>query len=76
MIVSKITNQNFKQDKREGLLGKGWDAQPKNKEKSFEQYLLEAFQGSVVHKKSVSQASKAANISPLMQANISRIIKS
>ncbi len=76
MIVNKIENQGFRHSKREGLLGKGWDIQPQNKEKSFEQYLLEAFQGKLVSKNQPSTPTNGTTeLSPMMQANIERIMQ-
>lgn len=48
MIVKKMESPVYYRRSREGLPGKGIDARPVNEEKSFDQYLIEAFQGEVV----------------------------
>lgn len=50
MIVRKMENPVFHKRKRGSLQGKDFDEMAKNNEKSFEQYLLDAFQGEVVQK--------------------------
>ena len=47
MIVRKMESPVFYQKKRQPLPGKGVE-RTANEEKSFDQYLLEAFQGEVV----------------------------
>ncbi len=66
MIVRKIASQVFQKSKRKGLLGKGINVELGNREKGFEQYLLEAFQGEIVKKK--DQFSQ--KLSPLTRKNL------
>ncbi len=49
MIVRKLESPLYQKKKREPLAGQGFDhPSTANSEKSFDQYLLEAFQGEVV----------------------------
>jgi hypothetical protein len=48
MIVKKLESPVFERRRRQGLPGKGVEAAPVNREKSFDQYLIEAFDGEVV----------------------------
>lgn len=48
MIVKEMENPVYHRRKRSSLPGKGGEARAGNREKSFDQYLLEAFQGEVV----------------------------
>lgn len=50
MIVKKMENPVYHRRRRTSLPGRGVAEQPVNHEKSFDQYLLEAFQGEVVQK--------------------------
>ena len=49
MIVQKMENPVFHKRKRESLAGRDFEAAVNN-EKSFEQYLIDAFQGEMVQK--------------------------
>ena len=48
MIVKKLESPIYYRKQRRSLAGKGVEQALAHKEKSFDQYLLEAFQGEVV----------------------------
>ena len=48
MIVTKMESPEYHRRRRAALPGRGVEANAVNQEKSFDQYLLEAFQGDVV----------------------------
>ncbi|HMU82121.1 MAG TPA: hypothetical protein PKE49_05085 [Leptospiraceae bacterium] len=69
MIVSKLESPLYHRQKREGLPGRGYEAPVAANRKSFDQYLLEAFQGEVV------QEGKrfSSGISPLQRENLIKL---
>lgn len=69
MIVKEIDNQVFQRTRKEGLPGKGLREKPSQQEKSFDQYLIEAFKGEVV--KSEKHFSK--DLSKLTRDNLIRL---
>ena len=69
MIVKKINSQAFHRPKRQGLPGKGLYIRPKNQEKGFDQYLIEAFQGELVKE----NRGFSARLSPLAHDNLLRL---
>lgn len=50
MVVKKLESPLYYRRRRDSLPGKGVEEKPKNREKTFDQYLLDAFQGEVVKK--------------------------
>lgn len=48
MVVKKLESPLYYRRRRESLPGKGVEEEPKNREKTFDQYLLDAFGGEVV----------------------------
>ena len=63
MIVKQMESPIYHRRKRESLPGKGMESGAVNREKSFDQFLLEAFDGEVVQRgerfsSSVSQLQK------------------
>ncbi|MCB1140581.1 MAG: hypothetical protein KDK23_17615 [Leptospiraceae bacterium] len=70
MIVRKLETPLYQKRKREPLAGQGVEhAAAANAEKSFDQYLLEAFQGEVVRKDDSFQG----KLSDLQRDNIIRL---
>lgn len=69
MIVKEAENPIYHRRKRESLPGRGLDARAGNHEKSFDQYLLEAFQGEVVK----TGDRFADNVSNLTRENLIRL---
>lgn len=65
MIVRKLESPLYRQQRREALPGRGYEPVAANR-KSFDQYLLEAFQGEVV------QEGKrfSARVSPMQRENL------
>lgn len=68
MIVRKMESPVFQQKKRQPLPGRGAE-HVANEEKSFDQYLLEAFQGEVVKEGERFHDS----LSPLQKENVVRL---
>ncbi len=68
MIVKTVESPVFYRKKRKGLPGKN-PVIAKKEEKSFDQYLVEAFGGEVVQK----DKSFSRNISELTQENLIRL---
>ncbi|MBX7059527.1 MAG: hypothetical protein K1X75_15800 [Leptospirales bacterium] len=69
MVVKQMENPVFHRRKRESLPGKGVETQPGNREKSFEQYLIEAFEGEVVQRGDLF----ASSVSQLTRDNLIRL---
>ncbi|MCB1309173.1 MAG: hypothetical protein KDK30_13365 [Leptospiraceae bacterium] len=69
MIVRKMDNPVFHRRKREGLPGRGMEDRAVNREKSFDQYLLEAFDGEVVR----DGKDFSGNLSDLTRDNLIRL---
>ena len=70
MIVSKIDGQLFQDARRRGLPGRSSPRpRPGNQERSFESYLMEAFQGEVVGR----DGHFSAKLSPLTHDNLTRL---
>ncbi|MCB1169428.1 MAG: hypothetical protein KDK25_03795 [Leptospiraceae bacterium] len=70
MIVRKMESPLYQKKRREPLTGKGVEVpSAANSEKSFDQYLLEAFEGEVVRQDSQFKA----DLSELQRENIIRL---
>ncbi len=70
MNIKKIKGNAYSSPERKALAGQGWEAiRTGNSEKSFDQYLLEAFQGTVIKEES----SFSREISPLLRKNLIRL---
>lgn len=69
MIVKQTESSIYHRRKRDSLPGKGMDTRAVNREKSFDQYLLEAFSGEVVKEGNRF----AQNLSPLARENLIRL---
>ncbi|MBI38851.1 MAG: hypothetical protein CMF59_04570 [Leptospiraceae bacterium] len=70
MIVRKLESPLYQKKKREPLAGQGFDGpSTANSEKSFDQYLLEAFKGEVVREDNQFQG----KVSELQRENIIRL---
>jgi len=70
MIVRKLESPLYQKKKREPLAGQGVEVPATaNSEKSFDQYLLEAFQGEVVREDSKFKG----QVSELQRENIIRL---
>ncbi|MCE9600257.1 MAG: hypothetical protein K8S54_20025 [Spirochaetia bacterium] len=69
MIVKKLESPLYYRQKRDGLPGRGFEAPVAANRKSFDQYLLEAFQGEVV------QEGKrfSPRVSPVQRENLIRL---
>jgi len=69
MIVKKLESPLYYRQKREGLPGRGHETPVAANRKSFDQYLLEAFQGEVV------QEGKrfSTRVSPVQRENLIRL---
>lgn len=69
MIVKKMESPVYHKRNRDSLPGKGMEIRPGNAEKSFDQYLLEAFNGEVVR-----DGSKYSNgLSTMTKENLIRL---
>jgi len=69
MIVKRLESPVYYRRKRQSLPGRGAEARNLEHNRSFEEYLLEAFQGEVVQKgKEV-----AKHLSPLTQKNLIKL---
>jgi len=69
MIVRKLESPIFEKHSREGLPGRGVEPVAGNREKTFDQYLLEAFDGEIVK----NGNSFAPGLSSLTRENIIRL---
>ncbi len=69
MIVKKLESPIYYRKKRNALPGKGVDHHRSSKSKSFDQYLLEAFDGDVVQ----DGDRFSRNISDLTRDNLIRL---
>jgi hypothetical protein len=50
MIVKNLESPVFYKKKRQPMTGRGVDSPKRNDQKTFDQYLIEAFQGEVVQR--------------------------
>ncbi len=69
MVVKKLESPLYFRRKRESLPGKGMEEKATNREKTFDQFLLEAFRGEVVQQG--SQIS--SRVSSLTRDNLIRL---
>ncbi len=69
MVVKQMENPVFHRRKREGLAGRAVEPRTGNREKSFDQYLIEAFQGEVVRRGD----DFASSVSQLTRDNLIRL---
>ena len=69
MIVKKLESPVYYRRRREGLAGRGMEARALKPEKSFDQYLLEAFDGEVVQEGDQF----ASSVSKLTRDNLVRL---
>ena len=71
MIVKKMESPVYHRRRRESLPGRGVESRSLDRDKSFEQFLLEAFRGELVQEgKSFSKT-----VSPLTKENLIRLSK-
>ncbi len=68
MIVKQAESPIYQRRKRASLPGKGADARAVNREKSFDQYLIEAFDGEVV-----KEGNRFGNVSDMTRDNLIRL---
>ena len=69
MIVKKLESPTYYRRQRKSLPGRGLEQPPQEREKSFDQYLLEAFSGEVVQ-----EGNKFSNsVSALTKENLVRL---
>ena len=68
MIVKQAENPIYQRRKRNSLPGKGVEDRAVNREKSFDQYLIEAFGGEVV-----KEGNRFGNVSELTRDNLIRL---
>ncbi len=68
MIVKQAESPIYHRRKRASLPGKGVDARAVNREKSCDQYLIEAFSGEVVR-----ESDRFNNVSDLTRDNLIRL---
>ena len=69
MVVKKLENPIYYRRNRQALPGKGVEISGRNHEKTFDQYLLEAFDGEVVQ----NGGRFSKNISPMAKDNLIRL---